>query len=1067
MHAGTESDHTDREARLDDLLASCLERFRRGEAIDREAIADAYPEYATDLMAFLDDQERLHRMAGWFRDAGVSTPDLDDARPTPPPPQTIEAGRIVGDYEILGILGWGGMGIVYEARQRSLGRRVALKMLRSGPAATPKDLIRFRREAQTIARLSHPHIVPVHEVGDHEGHLYFSMERVDGGSLASRLTDYLDDLRATAELMAKVARAIQHAHDQGVLHRDLKPSNVLVDGRGEPRVVDFGLAMLVSRGDDALTSTGEAPGTPSYMAPEQVVGRHAITTATDIHGMGTILYVLLTGRPPFRGGTALEKLEQVRDVLPESPRSVRRSIPRDLETICLKCLQKAPKDRYATAAEMADDLDRWRQGRPIRARRTGPIGRSWRLIRRYPWTSMVAVVVIVFAVAGLLDLRERARRDEDARRQAQVLADGQFAHGLGLVWRDIEGNKLESARPRIEALRPPPGGSEEAGFVFRFLERVTHVGRPPLVHVKDALYSSAFSPDGGILAVVGADRMLRLVDPKTGQSRSVEAHASEVNSVAYSPDGRRIATASEDGTVRIWDARTLQVVKTLPSHEDEVVATVFTPDSRRLISGARLGKVIVWDASTWRPLRSFQLPIAPKLQGLAISPDGATLAASGNGVVVLEMAGGPEAARPRVILDKWNVNGLAFSPDGRILAGAGPGSLVTIWQTGTWKEIASWPLMDQFAEGVAFSPDGQRIAAVARWGMVHLIDPVRGVQDRIASGQKRIWGATFSPDGRTLATASNDGMLKLWDLQRDGMRIGVALPTDNHEPGAEFSPDGEEITITDNAGRVWIHSARRGELRKALKLDSGEPITEVRLSPDSRWAAARSPSGRVQVFRLPDGRPGPALDRVDGVVRAISSGGRWLIADHGQDRGGLELWDLARGSMTFYPEENTFDNVVFSPEADQFSVFFWFEERQCLGRVDAVGFRPTRRRLHVGLHSQAFSQDGKRLATADQQGQIVIWDVATWEPTVEIHELTTAIHTVAFAPDGRTLASGGEDHLVILWDISTGRRLATLRGHSGPVQQVRFAPDGRTLASVADSPQPGSELFLWPATRAD
>ncbi len=1005
MPAKTESDHADHEARLDDLLAACLEKFRRGEAIDRESIAAAYPEYATDLIAFLDDQDRLHRIAGQFRDAGVSTPDVDDARPTPPPPQTIEAGRIVGDYEILGILGWGGMGIVYEARQRSLGRRVALKMLRSGPTATPKDLIRFRREAQTIARRSHPNIVPVYEIGDHEGHLYFSMERVDGGSLASRLADDLDDLHATADLMAKVARAIQHAHEQGILHRDLKPTNILVDGWGEPRVVDFGLAMLVSRGDEALTSTGEAPGTPSYMAPEQVVGRHAITTATDIHGLGTILYVLLTGRLPFRGRTALDKLVEVRDQIPRPPRSIRRSIPRDLETICLKCLQKAPGDRYPTAAELAEDLDRWRQGRPIRARRIGPIGRSWRLARRHPKTSMVAVVLIAVAVTGLLEVREQARRNEEARRQAQALADDRFARDLAEGFDARDKGLIERVRLILERYRPSPGEPDHRGYACRFLDRLVSIDRPNFAFHLGAVYCAAYSPDGTVFATAGQDRTIQLRDSIHGEDApDLDGHTNEVASVAFSPDGRLLASASDDQSVRIWDLHAHREIATLLGHADEVVGAIFTPDGRRLISASRKGKVIVWDTDTWSPLRSFQAPNGPRLEGLAISPDGATLAIAGRGILLVDLP----TRRQRILAQPGgrDVNCIAFSHDGRLLAAAGPKQFVRLWRTADWSLAARLEMDQDTIEGVTFSPDDRILAAVGNQGVIHLIDPETTAISSIVTGHGHMWCILFRPDGRSLLTTGMDGAVRLWKLPLDDPRIAISLPTRSPVEIA-FSPDGSEVTTADDRGWVWIHDTHDGHRKTELRLDDGSSVVRTELSEDARWLVTESASHESRTWSLPDGR-------------------------------------LREGARPARPG----DGVVPSPH-----------DPRVVSRAAEVHGRE--------ITCQAVSFDGARLATGDDRGRIVVWDAATLEPLWSTTERSTRVNSLAFAPEGRTLASGDENRQVTLWDVATGRRLTSLKGHSGPVKQVRFSPNGMTMASTAMSPIGTTEMALWPTRRAD
>jgi serine/threonine-protein kinase len=288
----------------------------------------------------------------------------------------------VGDYELLVEIARGGLGIVYRARQRSLNRLVALKMILVGAWASTNDLHRFRAEAEVVAQLDHPHIVPIFEVGEHEGMDYFSMRLIEGETLANRLSRYHDDPQAAARLMVQIARAVHHAHQRGVLHRDLKPSNILLDAEGRPYVVDFGLAKRL--GDDAeLTHSGSILGTPAYMAPEQTEGRRKLsTTISDVYGLGAILYALLTGSPPFRGDSPAETLAGVRERAPRPPREINRRVSRDLETVCLKCLEKDPARRYGTAEALAEDLERWLRGEPILARPAGILHRALLWARR-------------------------------------------------------------------------------------------------------------------------------------------------------------------------------------------------------------------------------------------------------------------------------------------------------------------------------------------------------------------------------------------------------------------------------------------------------------------------------------------------------------------------------------------------------------------------------------------------------------------------------------------------------------------------------------------------------------
>jgi serine/threonine-protein kinase len=423
-----EENHSAEPDSLAEALFGCLQAVEAGETL--EDLQARYPQFAAQIAEFFTDRNRFEHLAAPLRQVtcAASTPPATAERLVHGDGMSEEdsLADTLGDFRLLREVGRGGMGIVYEAEQMSLNRRVALKVIRAGEWASPEEVQRFRNEAETVALLDHPHIVPVYEVGEQDGQVYFSMKLIVGGGLAEHLGAFTGVPRTAAQLVAQVARAVHHAHQRGVLHRDLKPANILLDAEGRPHVTDFGLARRLET-DSSLSQSGTIVGTPGYVPPEQTSGKKgAVTTVADVYGLGAVLYALLTGRPPFRADNVLDTLVQVREKEPESPSRLNPKVDRDLETICLKCLDKDPTRRYGSARELAEDLDRWLKGEPIQARPLGWAARLWRWCRRNPVVASLtaAAVVLLGTVAagltsGLIILSAKEGELREALDQAQ------------------------------------------------------------------------------------------------------------------------------------------------------------------------------------------------------------------------------------------------------------------------------------------------------------------------------------------------------------------------------------------------------------------------------------------------------------------------------------------------------------------------------------------------------------------------------------------------------------------------------------------------------------------------
>ena len=400
-----ESAADDRSRQIDAAIAIYLEAAEQGTPLDQEAFLAQHADIADDLRQFLADHSVFKRNAPLAPLSDEPTTELSNepGRHRPANNGVIrDVLRYFGDYELTEEIARGGMGVVYKARQATLNRTVAVKMILAGQLASQAEVDRFYAEAQAAAALDHPNIVPIFEVGKHQEQHYFSMGYVAGESLAQRLAAGPFPPREAATIMREVALAVHYAHGQGVIHRDLKPANILFDSDGHPRVTDFGLAKHQSDAS-GLTVTGQVLGTPSYMPPEQISGSNGqIGPAADVYSLGATLYALLTGRPPFQSASAVDTLKQVLDKDPVPLREFDAAVPRDLETITLKCLEKPPSHRYGSAKLLAEELDRYLTGRPILARPVRTTERAWRWCRRNPVIAALTTAVAAVLMVGTL-----------------------------------------------------------------------------------------------------------------------------------------------------------------------------------------------------------------------------------------------------------------------------------------------------------------------------------------------------------------------------------------------------------------------------------------------------------------------------------------------------------------------------------------------------------------------------------------------------------------------------------------------------------------------------------------
>jgi serine/threonine protein kinase/WD40 repeat protein len=790
------------------ILLEVYYRRRHGEsggAADyRGRFPQLDPEWLESVLAITGATSTAGAVSSAARTTGTDRAGEETHRETGSPAPL----RVVGEYEVLEEIARGGMGVVYKARQKSLNRIVALKMILAGQLASPDEVERFRREARATAELDHPNIVPVYEVGEHHGQYYFSMKLIEGDSLDGRKAAFVADPRGAAELMAKATRAVHYAHQRGILHRDLKPANILLDAAGEPHVTDFGLAKRLE-GHAGLTQSGGIVGTPSYMAPEQA-GRKGLTTAADVYGLGAVLYDLLTGRPPFKAETPLDTLLQVQTEEPAPVPVLNPRVPPDLATVCMKCLEKAPERRYSAAVDLAEDLERFLAGEPVAARPVGNWERAARWVRRHPAPTGLAAVSLVAALAlvGLIvgqsynarlaetngRLTEVNGRLETASEQLKTAL--QTAEGLQLLTRrsqyaaqmDLAGRLCSEgqwflATDLLESQRPGTGQPDLRGlewYVLRQLCRGRAVTRkeyhmPILGLTFQPILGLTFTPAGRLLAA-DQDGTVRFWDAETGRELASTEATGRIDGGVFSPDGKRFAGIGEAGVVRIWDTGTGRLVLSLQADAKAIVGMAFSPDSRYLAAGGDDKAVKLWDLGTGRNIRTLQGHPGP-VTAVAFDPAGQRLASGSHAQIKLwDLGSGREILATRGRVGK--IEGLTFSPDGRYLASCSD-DRVRLWDVETGLPRASFKGHTDFVSSVCFSPDGQRLASGSNDQTVRLWDVSTG-QETVTLFlnpaqapnvfENRLTGLAFSSDGQRLALATSrqqKQIVCIWEAPRE------------------------------------------------------------------------------------------------------------------------------------------------------------------------------------------------------------------------------------------------------------------------------------------------------------
>jgi WD40 repeat protein len=910
---------------------------------------------------------------------------------------------VVPGTEILSELGRGGMGIVYKARQIRLNRLCALKMIHPGGFAGAEFRARFLAEAETVARLRHPNIVQIYALGEHDGQPYFEMEYVEGGSLDRRLDGTPWAPVPAARLVAVLARAIGDAHRLGIVHRDLKPANVLLTDDATPKIADFGLAKTLDA-DPGLTKSGVFVGTPNYAAPEQAEGlTGSVSPAADIYALGAIFYQLLTGRPPFQAATVSETLDQVRAADPVPPSRLQPGLPRDAETICLKCLHKDPQRRYADATALAEDLDRFLDGRTILARPAGAAEHLQKWLRRRPGVALLSALLAAAIVLGFTLVAWQWRRAE--AKAAAAAAANERAQLARLVAFERQAQlTLHQALALCE--------QGEVGRGVLWLARSLELAG-------EARSESLLIPIRINLADWGGQLNRRLHRPPM-------RHSAPILDFAFGRDGKTLVVVSEDGVARIWDTATGKEVETPPENQGDPSAAgveharscpgkrgrlgvieesgrapvLRTPDGRTVITGSLHGRVHLWDAETGR---GFDLPPqGTEVTSLAVSPDGRVLAsATAGGVVRLWNTSllGPIGQTCKLVSA---VTALAFDPHGRVLAIGDEDGTIRLWEVPHPNALGPPLRFNHPVQTVTFAEDGRHLLIGTAEGPVRCDLSGRRIcaldQDRagrLDDGPSRgIKATAVSPDGRTLAIArssTTDGLTRGWVELRDAATARLLRQTPD-QPGALsgviYSPDSQRLL-------TWGAEPGSARLWDTASLQHARPMFRSLVSPINQAVFRRD--GRRLLLgcrdakaRLWDVDRDVEMEPVHGPrhaypITAVAFDPKRARLVTGCHAGTLRIWDATRGTMLNEMRENA-------------------------GEIDVL----------------AFSPDGKTLLTGSQDGTARFLDAVSGIQLGPALHHTDAVLCVAFHPDGRSVVTGTRDGIVQRWSTPAPPRTGAI-----------------------------------------
>ncbi len=1008
------------------------------------------------------------------------------------------------DYHLLEELGRGTAGVVFRARQVSLNREVAVKILLGSVLASPAERERFQVEAKAAAALKHPNIVPVYEIGHQGKHDFYTMALLSGGTLGTRMTSERIDRRDAVQLMLKVARTMQAAHQRGIIHRDLKPDNLLLDEGGEPYISDFGLACRLEQ-QSTLTLSGQIMGTPQYMAPEQMEsGSSLVTTAADVYSMGVILYELLTGVPPIHGASVLQTLQMIKDTPPRSMRTHDATIDRDLETIVMKCLEKDLSQRYDSAKAFADDLEAWQQHRPIAARPPSPGERVRKWVRRRPVHAalLVTAALLVSALgiggpiwaireaqlrqnvdqalvetrAAKLAAEQSSERAVEAARLAQKESQANrrlaYASNMRLIATTEALGQQGSLAPQamLASWRPQGAERDMRDWAWYYLYGKTHLDQLELHH-QGPVHAVSFSPYGESFIVSGAHGTTMYNTLNRMMSRRMQDGQAHRYS-AWSPDGETITTLSAPGIVTFWNAKTAKPIALLPNNRS-FVSISWGPSGRRLATLDASGRIGMWRVNEKPERLAEHTHRMGQLHRIAWSPNGLHLAAIGDSKDVFvwsikHLDDSPEIYQGHSAA----VTTLAWQHDSAWLATGSRDNTLRVWGVPGGVRVAR--MLQREDDGpirsLAWNPDGLVILNTTedREDILELSLPT-GEQKVLKRFPKPITVMAWNAEAHSVVAANAEGRVFVFRkgvpphqqtlLQKDRGLISIA-----------WSEDGAWLYCVDEEGTVAsCHSVTNQQKSTTLRLgDTHDLLRRHAWSSDGRLALAVVSKRELRIFhpRISDREKSFDLGRMKASSVAWSNQSKQVLVGgkHG-DVVGLTLRGGRTVKKTYaLPSDSTdkpYRTISSSPD-DRFILATGDSGRVVLWSraSDAIVFEFRSEDRDRSERKHAWHPESTFFATANKRGIVSIWSVENKKKLLEFQGHQGVVSALAWHPDGRLLATGGQLGSINIWDWKNGEHILALETKAQFVTDLAWGPDGRRLAST----DPNGRLMVWDAT---